>query len=143
MVVSSAPAAIRLVSAGPLVSQWPLGLFSRSSHLVLEIRNASAIIGALRLANLVRTVGKVVMATGRLVVEIDVDRGGAWTTFAGQRCVFGFQFFGLVHLVEMFFQETDVFAVALDGCVGKVADKGYQADEEINHEIDEHHDENA
>ena len=43
----------------------------------------------------------------------------------------------------MFFQQTDVLAIALDSSVGKITDERNEADEEVDSEVDQHHEKNT
>jgi hypothetical protein len=41
------------------------------------------------------------------------------------------------------FEKANVFAIGFDGCIGKVANEGYKANEEVKGNIEQHHHEDA
>ena len=135
------PRVLSLMAAGLLVAVRSVSVLSRNTHLL--ILRATARISLLWLANVVSAILVGVAAVALRIVEVDIDGSRALSALAGQLRIAGLEFFRLVDLVKMFFEKTDVLAVALDGSICEIADEGYKTDDEVDGEVEDHHKEDA
>ena len=118
-----------------------LGVFSRVSHFL--VTNTTARVSGLWLANIIVFVAEGILTPGLLVVKVHIDGGRARSALSWQLRVPVLEFLRLEDLIEMLFKKTDILSVALDGCVGKIANEGDEADDEIDGKVDHHHKQNA
>ena len=77
------------------------------------------------------------------VVKVDIDGSRAWSSVAWKPGVSVYELLGLVELVQVFFEEANVLAIGFDCCIGKVTDEGNETNEEVEGNIEQHHNEDA
>lgn len=111
----------------------------RSAHLFVWNPVAPSGVGAGRLANIVMAVIERVAAVGLVVRDINVHGRRARAALLWHLGFPGPDLLRLVYFVEVLFKKAHVLAVAFDCRVCKVANKRHEADDKVDGEVDQHH----